>query len=456
MTTQRKQRVGIWGFGIVGKSALRLFSTRALELSVYDSRTLFEQELALVTNAQALLFTQDRLTEFLEYNDHILISPGVDLRSYGHYRHKWLPELDLLQQEFHKPIVAITGSVGKTSVTHLVSQILTNSGLRVWTGGNIGTSMLDLISTTDTVDVAILEVSSFQLEYCTQFAPSVALWTNLTENHLDRHGTMENYFLAKKNIFARQTAGQHAFVPLALWPQLAKENNHTTVHFFTDITRVTPEEKTVPFYFIKNKNVMRHNGVQEPELVAPPVQQLFTNLCTLTYKENSILIALAADLITQLFSTQLNPALHGTVLPPHRLEYVDTVNEISFYNDSKSTAPAPTIAAVEKLNNKPILLFLGGFKKGVDRTPLIAAIKDKVKIIHAFGAERDDIVHKATKLCIPCTSSATLEEAFATCVSNAQPGDQVLLSPAGSSFDLFKNYEERGNRFKALVHNLKK
>ncbi len=462
MKLEKNNRIGILGFGTVGKSALSFFHQRGFRIQIYDSRPLTELEIAMINATGATVIPQNSLQSFLDYNDQILASPGIDLRPHNEYRHKWLTELDLLQQEFHKPIIAITGSVGKTSVTHLLSQVLASSGLRVWTGGNIGTGMLDLIAVADTsvadnVDVAVLEVSSFQLEQCTTFAPNVALWTNLYANHLDRHGTMENYFLAKKNIFAYQTAGQHALVPLALQEQLAHHDGPNTLHFFAAQPAQMPtfSDKTSSFSFIKNNSVMRHEQSIE-QTYSESVQTLYKNICALTYQENGLLIALAADLITQLLGVKLNPNLHNATLPPHRLEHVATIDGISFYNDSKSTAPAPTIAAVQKFADTPILLLLGGLKKGVDRTPLIAALKDKVKTIYAFGGERDDIASKAAQKGVTCTSFTTLEEAFAACLLDAQPGDTVLLSPAGSSFDLFKNYEERGNRFKQLVTQSKK
>lgn len=458
MDTEKNIRVGIWGFGTVGKSALAFFSQRGIHTQIYDTRSMTEAEMATITASGATLIQPCALNTFLEFNDKIVISPGVDLRQYSNYRHKWLTELDILQQEFNKPVIAITGSVGKTSVTHLLSQVLADSGLRVWTGGNIGTGMLDLVAAKDDVDVAVLELSSFQLEHCTTFAPLVALWTNLYPNHLDRHGTMENYFVAKKNIFAHQSANQHTFVPLALQEKLMTHAGPNALHFFAGQTANEQDftHKTSTFSFIKNNGVMRHNSTGKAQPYTDSVQKLYNTLCALTYHENGLLIALAADLITHILGVQLNPDLHDATLPPHRLEHVATINGVSFYNDSKSTAPAPTIAAVEKFTGRPILLLLGGFKKGVDRTPLIAAVKNKVKMIYAFGAERDDIASKAEQQGAACTSHATLEEAFAACVHDAQPGDIVLLSPAGSSFDLFKNYEERGNRFKFLVTQTKK
>lgn len=451
------KRIGIWGFGTVGKSALRFFSDQPCEVELFDRRQLEPSENALLEQYGATLAPPKALEQFLEHNDFILPSPGVDLRLYEQYKHKWIAELDILQKQFKKPIVAITGTAGKTTVTYLLSQLLASSGLRVWTGGNIGTGMLDLLRVKHEVDVAVLEVSSFQLEYCRAFAPTLAIWTNFYENHLDRHSTMKEYFAAKKKIFAQQTAGQHAIVPLAIKKRIGFLGKKNSFHFFTtkkydSLSRLVRHANIL---YIKKRSVMRH----APGQVSPlpqNLQAMFQNLCAHTYQENALIVTLAAKLLARILARPLSFELNHPVLPPHRLEHVSTINGVSFYNDSKSTAPAPTLAAVQKLSNKPILLILGGLSKGVDRLPLIAAIKQRVKAVYAFGAEAKELEWASTQNSVPCHSFSTLEQAFAACTINARPGDQILLSPAGSSFDLFKNYKERGNHFKKLIEQISK
>src|SRR5690606_28349772 len=145
------------------------------------------------------------LNTFLENNSYIIPSPGINVYPYASFAHKWLAELDLFNSEYKKPIIAITGTVGKTSVTHLLDQLLQKYTQRVLTGGNIGIGMLDLLSHPENTDVSLLEVSSFQLELCKSFAPDLAIWTTFSENHLDRHETIDKYFDAKYRILINQS-----------------------------------------------------------------------------------------------------------------------------------------------------------------------------------------------------------------------------------------------------------
>lgn len=458
MKKPQKERIGIWGFGTVGVSALRFFAGKQCDVQLFDDRQLELSERAVVKKNGATLVPPEAREWFLKTNDIILPSPGVDLRPYQKYKHKWITELDIIQKQFKKPVVAITGTAGKTTVTNLLSQLLTSSGLCVWTGGNIGTGMLDLLHIEQEIDVAVLEVSSFQLEHCKSFAPTLAIVTNFYENHLDRHRTMSEYFAAKKKIFTQQTAGHYTLLPLAIKKKVQFfGKDKSSFHFFMIRSSEWLREgrKGFNIFCIKNKRIMRHS----PPQAKPPsqnLQTLFQKICALTYQENALVVTLATQLLSQLLGRTLFCKINNPTLPPHRLEHVATINGVSFYNDSKSTSPAPTIAAVQKLSNKPIFLLLGGRSKGADRSTLIATIKKEVKTVYAFGAEAKELEQACTKHAVACQSFSTLDLAFIACATTAQPGDQILLSPAGSSFDLFKNYEERGNQFKALVSQMSK
>src|SRR5579872_6602560 len=165
---KQEKSVGIWGFGIVGKSADNYLLKAGTPVEVLDKRTLTSQEKAFLRERGIPFYGPQDLTAFLERNDAILPSPGIDLRPYAHYRHKWIAELDLFARNYHHPIIAVTGSIGKTSVTHLLSTLLQAHGIQLATGGNIGTAMLDLLANPSTM--ALLEVSSFQLELTKTFA----------------------------------------------------------------------------------------------------------------------------------------------------------------------------------------------------------------------------------------------------------------------------------------------
>ena len=209
------KKIGIWGFGVVGKAALRHFSQRGITTNILDTKKLTEAERELIASCCSTFSEQKNPEDFFQQHDLILTSPGIDLRPFAHHKRKFITELDIFYQEFKKPIIAVTGTVGKTSITHLLSAIL-NTQKKICTGGNIGTGMLDLLQHNAAVDSALLELSSFQLEYCTSFAPDLAL---------------EDYFTAKGNILAHQKKNQQALVPFELAEKIKQQQQQ--LHFFS-------------------------------------------------------------------------------------------------------------------------------------------------------------------------------------------------------------------------------
>src|SRR5579885_1682266 len=159
------KKIGIWGFGIVGKAALPYLASAQAHITVMDKRSLSAEELNQLTTHNAQFITQDHIHQFLSEHDLILPSPGIDLRPYTQWNHKWIGELDIFYTFWKKPIIAITGTVGKTTTTHILAHVLSKAGKKVALGGNIGTGMLNLLKQTD-ADYAVLEISSFQLELC--------------------------------------------------------------------------------------------------------------------------------------------------------------------------------------------------------------------------------------------------------------------------------------------------
>lgn len=237
-----KKRIGVWGFGRVGKSVAHLLHAQGHIISVMTKDALTEDEKILVKKYDFHVYTQNEKEEFFNHNDHIVPSPGVDIRSdYQTQNGKWLTELDLFYTHCKKPIIAITGTVGKTTITTLLNHILKAYEVNICTGGNIGIPMCDLIMQPDTFmksdvksdEYALLEVSSFQLEYCKQFAPRLAIWTNLAPNHLDRHETYDAYFDAKYAILAHQKITDKALVPLALAQKIKSKTVKTMLHYFS-------------------------------------------------------------------------------------------------------------------------------------------------------------------------------------------------------------------------------
>ncbi len=414
-----KKKIGIWGYGVTGKSAIPFFKQLGCEIGLIEKKSLTSEEQAQLAKDGITLWPYDQLEQFLMAHDAVLTSGSIDLRPYHQFSDRWLAEVDIMQayasQRLGSPkVIAITGTVGKTTITRLLAHILRYAGYRVAVGGNIGVGMLSLLHEPATYDYLLLELSSYQLEISRSFTPDVALFTNFYPNHLDRHGSEQNYFDAKAKIFAYQRSDQWAVMP----PSIA--------------AKITTRAQKI----IAPLNHAETNTVTYPENIA---------LCQATLQALSL---------NQQFMTD---ACHTFERDEHRLEMVGTVAGVAIYNDSKSTVPQATIAAVHALQSKPIILLLGGVSKGVDRSSLLSSIQQScnaqcLKTVICFGAEANELHQFAQKTQISSVACSTLDEAWSHAILVAQPGDQVLLSPAGASFDLFKDYQERGNMFKKLVH----
>jgi len=440
--------LGIWGFGVVGISALRFFSRRQWHIQVMDNRQLSTEQQSLVNQVNATFIDQtpESIEQFFTANAYILASPGIDLRPYAQYKHKFLTELDLFGKACVQPIVAITGSVGKTTVTHLLSTLLTAQGMHTFTGGNIGTGMLDMIDHQVYYDCAVIEVSSFQLEYCKTFAPDLAIITNVYPNHLDRHGTLENYFTAKYQVAAHQGIGQQSLIPFEFRAQLPV--TETVRNYFTHLP-ITDEQcaslsaREALFYYTDSHIMKYHNGSHTPVITR-------AELPTISFELNWLILCAALTILRVPLQVIAQLPDENT-LPEHRLELVATIAGATFYNDSKSTLAQSTLAAIDRLKGKSIILFLGGVSKGVSRETLIQALPSDVQEVYCFGAEADQLHRWCVKYNKVAYAFTTLDDAFSTVTKKLAPQMCILFSPAGTSYDLFAHYEERGNYFKKLV-----
>ena len=443
-----QKKIGIWGLGLVGEAAVKFFSTSTAQIQVMDIKKLTPSQQLFLDSHRIHFVLQDQrsLSLFLEHNDYILPSPGIDLRPYDRYQNKWLSEVDIFGAFFKKPIIAITGTVGKTTITSLLSDMLRASGKRVITGGNIGIPLLSLINQQHEGDLAVIELSSFQLAICKTFAPDLAIWTNLYPNHLDWHGTIQDYTQAKTNIFRNQQHHQKQLLPILLHESTASQIIPTTAAFFS-VSRADflNHQSDKVFYTIDNHHIIRldvHGAKPLIDLQSLPYISFF---------QNWLVVFAALDLLdVALKTTDISISQNNYF--EHRLEHVATIAGVDFYNDSKATIAQATLAAVSAFEPpRSIILLLGGISKGVDRSTLIQQLPAHVKHIICFGKEAYQLHESCTKHMRSAHSFATLEQAYKLALKKACPGDIILLSPGGASFDLFSNYTERGRRFKELV-----
>lgn len=443
------KKIGIWGLGVAGRAVLHYLINQPCTLTVLDKNGPDPELAQLLNNSNIIALLDEPATrdDFFKSQDIIIPSPGIDLRPYTNYSHKIVPEADLFASIWKKQIISITGTLGKTSITHLLTTLLTNAGISVIAGGNIGIGMLE--TATSDAEYAILELSSFQLEHCKSFAPDYAIWTNFYPNHLDRHGTMADYYHAKKQILTHQKNSNTALLPLELIETIRLDQDfaHRTFNFFskqkpspTELIQLKRNESV--YYFDVHGNIIKNSTLLVPAEDIPAV----------SYKTNWLIILTMIHLLG-LEPQKILKHTQNFTLPHYRLEHIATINGISYYNDSKATIMQATVAAVDEIHNGPIILLLGGTSKGVDRTEYIQQLVGKVQKVICFGEEAE----KLNKLCeannILSQTCSTLDEALAS-ARCAEFGTNVLLSPGGASFDLFKNYEERGAYFKSLVLGL--
>ncbi len=441
------KKIGVWGFGIVGKSVLNFLKNKNLELSLLEKRKLTNDELNFLSENKIHFLDQNlHVDKFLENNDFIIPSPGIDLRNYKSYQDKFISELDLFSQNFKKPIISVTGTIAKTTISHLIAQILKNKNTNAIAAGNIGIGMCDLIAKQHSIDSVVLEVSSFQLEHCKIFSGDLAIWSNFLPNHLDRHDDLNSYFQAKFKIISNQKKDQKNLINFSLINEIYKYKFDDRIfNFFCEKRPENRELKLLlnsdSLFFIENEEIIKYHQNNFEKIIN------LKNLPKITFIENWLIICSALYLLGHEL-TFINSNLS---VPEHRLEKFASFDEIEFFNDSKSTVPDSTIAAVSNFKNRNVILFLGGLSKGIDRSKLIKELKNKVKFIICFGNEAEQLNYFCKKENINSIECKDLNVAIEKCFEIMQSKEVVLFSPAGSSYDLFTNYIERGNVFKDLV-----
>jgi UDP-N-acetylmuramoylalanine--D-glutamate ligase len=350
-------------------------------------------------------------------------------------------ELELAARFLKGSILAITGSNGKTTTTALVGEILAKAGLPTLVGGNIGVPVVALTDHSTEASWLVLEVSSFQLETTDTFHPRIAVILNITPDHLDRHGSFENYALAKERIFATQTGEDFLVLNAdnARAAEAAKRTKANVYWFSLD----GPVEQGA---FDEGGYV-----VYRPAKGAAVEKIIPVTGIPLKGEHNveNVLAAVCAARLAGAPAESIRDAIEGFHAVEHRLEYVATINGVDYYNDSKATNVDATAKALAAFPSG-IHLILGGKDKGSDYREL-EPLLSRVKAVYTIGSAAAKIEGQL-RGAVPLHSCETLAAAVNAAGSVAHPGDVVLLAPACSSFDQFENYEERGRVFKELVN----
>ena len=312
----RHTKIGVWGLGIVGKSLVQFLKSQGAHVSVLDTCISDEQKQLLIQQ-NITVYDADKLTTFFSDNTYVIPSPGIDVTLFTIDTTKLLSELDLFATFYKKPYIAITGTLGKTSITTLLSQALRTNNNSIFIGGNIGVGCCDAIIDQNCYDYAVLEVSSFQTEKATLFSPQLAIISNIFPNHLDRHETEQNYLKAKLTIIRNQQKDQIALVPISLADQLTRYKTASTLHCFSVQPPTKKQLALLPkqsaaYWIEDNQIIRRHNNKTTSIYSIPAIHNHF--------EENILIVASALDLLQQKFIFDLQK---DTYLE-HRKEFVAT------------------------------------------------------------------------------------------------------------------------------------
>ncbi|MGD2294473.1 MAG: UDP-N-acetylmuramoyl-L-alanine--D-glutamate ligase [Candidatus Aminicenantes bacterium] len=442
------KKVLVVGLGKTGEALCQFLINRKASVKISEKKSLEELEInpsSLAELGVAIEAGGHNPLSFLE-SDLIIPSPGVpmlpEMEAAKANGIPILSEIELAFRFIKGQIVGITGTNGKSTTASLTHKILKDSGADVYLAGNIGTPLISFANASQDSHVYVTELSSFQLEHISLFHAAVAVFLNFSPDHLDWHRTYENYYAAKKKLIVSQRNGETAVLNRddpSVW--VLAETARSQILAFSrteDIKRGCLFRGD--WIFLKDKK-------EEKLMKASDIPLLGTH-----NQEN----VMASALVGLLFSVPLSRIRKSISDFPgleHRLEKVLILDGIEYYNDSKATNVDATIKSIRSFG-RDILLILGGRDKGGDFNKLRKPIQERVKKVFLIGEARERI-RKALEGTAPLAEVSSLKEAVRESFSSAAPGDVVLLAPACTSFDMFRNFEERGKIFKREVHSLK-
>jgi UDP-N-acetylmuramoylalanine--D-glutamate ligase len=350
-------------------------------------------------------------------------------------------EIELAYRFMEGELIGITGSNGKTTTTTLVHHILKTAGKKSILAGNVGTPLIACVEEMNATTISVAELSSFQLELTDKFRPDIAVFLNLTPDHLDRHKTLEAYAAAKARIFAKQTELDAAVLNADDPPTVALAPKKPQLFWFSRQNRVDKGA------CVRGEDVVIvHGGKEEfvmkfAEIPLPGAHNL-----------ENVLAAATAARLANVDSATIGKAIKSFTAVEHRLEFVAEIGGVRYYNDSKATNVDATLKALNAFPGR-ILGILGGKDKGSDYIVLQQALREKAILALLIGAASDKIETQIAGS-VAIERAGTLEHAVEIASQAAKAGDVVLLAPACASFDQFQNYEHRGRVFKELVHGL--
>ncbi|MEO7931612.1 MAG: UDP-N-acetylmuramoyl-L-alanine--D-glutamate ligase [Chthoniobacterales bacterium] len=433
------KHIAVLGLARSGESVARLLLSKGAKITVLDSgnsEPLLARAEKLRSAGMTVLTGPDAVSD--EAFSLVVVSPGIDLASpfVRQYSDRGIPvtgELEVAWQFCTKPVIAITGTNGKTTTTELISAMLNSAGKRTVACGNIGLPFSEVVAhSQENLDVITVEVSSFQLETISSFRPQIALWLNLTPDHLDRYPSMQEYREAKLRVFEYQTNEDFAVCNAA-----------------DDLPNLAAKKITFSAYgHAADFTLVNHSIAYRGEAIARLDSFQLIGL----HNIENLMAALATGHVLGITFADLLPALQNYRPSPHRCELVATIDGVRYINDSKSTN-VNSLAKALTLDEKKVILIAGGKDKGFEFGSIRQLVGEKVSTAILIG-EMAERISSDWSGSVPCLLTSSLQDAVQQAHSLARAGDTVLFSPGTSSFDMFRDYADRGEQFRQAATTL--
>jgi len=437
--------VGLARTGLVVSLFCAAYGARVTATDEKPESALADTSAKLREAGVTLAFGQAPQEIFLN-QDLIIISPGVPakLPALELARSRGIPvwsEIELAWRLLRGKLVAITGSNGKTTTTALTAHILQSAKIPTLIGGNIGTPLLARVEASSDSSVTVAEVSSFQLETTEAFRPDIGVLLNLTPDHIDRHGSFEEYARAKQRLFENMLDRDFAVLN-ADDPQVAQRGPaHGRVFWFSR------QKRLVSGTFLRGDEILFRRDGSESALMRRSEIPLRGE-----HNLENVLAAATAAILAGAPTDSIAAAVHSFPGVEHRLEFAAEIGGVNFFNDSKATNVDAALKAINAFDGG-LFVILGGKDKGAPYAPLREPLREKAKMVLLIGAAAEKI-RGELEGSVEMRQAGTLERALKIATENAQPGDTVLLAPACASFDQYENFEQRGRRFKEIVGRL--
>ena len=445
------KKVLVFGSGISGIGAVELLGQVGALPVIYDGKADLDKEAVLhkINHKNVEIYAGELPGSVRESLDLVVLSPGVptDLPLVKSFYDQGLPvwgEVELAYRTGKGRVLAITGTNGKTTTTALLGKIMSDAVESVFVVGNIGTPYTSKSLEMKEDSVTVAEISSFQLETIEAFAPKVSAILNITEDHLNRHHTMEEYIRVKELIVKNQKPEDVCVLNYEdpVLREFGKNIVPKTVYF-------SSEQALDQGIFLDGDKIILRTEQEELLLVKTGDLKLLGK-----HNYENVMAASAMAYYAGVPVDSIRKSICEFTAVEHRIEYVTEKNGVAYYNDSKGTNPDAAIKGIQAMN-RPTWLIGGGYDKGSSYDEWLNSFDGKVRSLVLIGQTKETIRDTAERLGVcPCILCEDLEEAVKVCAENASPGEAVLLSPACASWGQFDNYEQRGDKFKEYVRNL--